>query len=99
MAGAEEPTRTYGSFGRYNNVYLTDDEYNGLLMDIPNVDDVIERLSQYVKSSGKHYESHEATIRKWAREDEEKRRSQEAAQRPAQSCGNPFLGALRGGVV
>lgn len=99
IAGAESPPRTYGSFGRYNNVYLTDKEYNGLLMAIPNVEAVIDKLSEYMKSTGKHYDSHEATIRKWAREDEEKRRSQEAAQKPAQSTGNPFLGALKGGLV
>lgn len=81
MAEAE-PTHT---FGRYNNVILTEEEYNGLLADIPDANNVIERLSEYIKSSGKHYESHEATIRKWAREDAEK--ANKAAQRvdkPAQ---------------
>lgn len=98
IAGAEPPTRTYG-YGRYNNVRLTEKEYNGLLQDIPGVAAVIENLSVHIQSTGKHYESHEATIRKWAREDEEKRRSNVAAQNTSQSAGNPFLGALKGGLV
>ena len=99
IAGAESPTHAYGSFGRYNNVYLTDKEYNELLMSIPNVEGVIERLSEYIKSTGKHYESHEATIRKWAREDEEKRTSKQSAQQPRQNSGNAFLGLVEGGLV
>lgn len=99
IAGAESPTHAYGSFGPYNNVYLTDEEYNGLLRSIPRVEAVIDKLSEYMKSTGKHYDSHEATIRKWAREDEEKRKSQQSAQQPRQNSGNAFLGLVEGGLV
>lgn len=93
-SGAENPSRPHG---RYQNVLLTDEEYGDLLMEVPNVDDVINRLSEYMKSTGKHYESHAATIRKWAREDAEKQAKQNAQAR--RNSGNVFLDIVEGGAV
>ena len=92
-----EPARAYGSFGPYNNVYLTEEEYNGLLRSIPRVEAVIDKLSEYMKSTGKHYDSHEATIRKWAREDAEKQAQQTTQAR--RNSGNVFRDLVEGGAV
>lgn len=85
--------------GRYGNVLLTDEEYDGLMRDIPQAQELIEKLSMHIKSSGRRYESHEATIRKWAMEDEAKRSAQSGVQKQRTSGGNPFLGIVEGGLV
>lgn len=84
--------------GRYQNVFLTGEEYTKLLLEVPFVDDVIEKLSEYMKSSGKTYESHDATIRKWAREDAEKAAAA-AKNAPTHKTGNVFYDLVQGGKV
>ncbi len=67
----DAPTRH--RYGEYENVLLTDDELEKLKNEFPaDWQDRIERLSGYIASSGKKYKSHLATIRNWARGDEEK---------------------------
>ena len=62
--------------GRYGNVFLTEDEVAELQADFPTVwQEYIERLSEYMASTGKSYKSHAATIRRWAREDRHKCRN------------------------
>ena len=57
-------------YGSYNNVLLTDEEYEKLKDEYPtDYSDRIERLSEYIASSGKKYKSHLATIRSWARKE------------------------------
>ena len=80
------------AYGLYWNVMLTDDEYLELQAEIPNLQNEVNKLSEYMKRTGKHYDSHAATIRKWAREDAEKQTAQ--ARR---NSGNVFLDALKGG--
>ena len=58
--------------GEYKNVLLTADELQKLKTEYSDWEERIERLSSYVASSGKSYESHYATIRNWARKDAEK---------------------------
>jgi len=54
--------------GMYNNVLFTDEELTKLKEEYPNDwSDRIERLSEYIASTGKSYKSHLATIRAWAR--------------------------------
>lgn len=55
--------------GEYNNVLLTDDEYQKLKNEYPDIEERIERLSEYIASTGKKYKSHYATIRAWARKE------------------------------
>ena len=55
--------------GEYNNVLLTDDEYQKLKTEYPDIEERIERLSEYIASTGKKYKSHYATIRAWARKE------------------------------
>lgn len=57
-------------YGKYKNVVLSADEYSALQQDFPNdFAFKIERLSEYMASTGKTYENHLATIRSWARKD------------------------------
>ena len=59
--------------GRYGNVFLTEAEVAELQADFPTVwQEYIERLSEYMASTGKTYKSHAATIRRWAKEDRRK---------------------------
>ena len=59
--------------GRYENVFLTEAEIAELQADFPTVwQEYIERLSEYMASTGKTYKSHAATIRRWAKEDRRK---------------------------
>ena len=64
------PSHTYG---RYQNVFLTDEELADLQASFPTVwGQYIEKLSEYMASTGKRYQSHAATIRRWAGEDAKK---------------------------
>ena len=59
-------------YGLYKNVLFTDEEYQKLTEEFPHdYTDRIERLSEYIASTGKKYKSHLATIRSWARKDTE----------------------------
>ena len=64
------PSHTYGC---YQNVFLTDEELADLQASFPAVwEQYIEKLSEYMASTGKRYQSHAATIRRWAGEDAKK---------------------------
>ena len=85
---AAPPKPTRHKYGLYENVLLTDEDYQKLIAEFPHdYSDRIERLSEYIASTGKKYKSHLATIRSWARKD---------TQRPAQATksSNPFLDML-----
>jgi len=61
------------AYGRYQNVFLTDEELADLQASFPAVwEQYIEKLSEYMASTGKRYQSHAATIRRWAGEDAKK---------------------------
>ena len=63
----QAPARSYG---RYNNVFLSDTELDELKAELPDKwEYYIDRLSCHIASTGKQYQSHAATIYKWAQED------------------------------
>ena len=67
-----QPTRA--AYGRYENVFLSQSELDGLKADLPDKwNYYIDRLSCHIASSGKRYRSHAATIYKWAQEDAAKK--------------------------
>jgi predicted phage replisome organizer len=76
---------TRHKYGMYENVLLSDEDYEKLIAEFPHDHtERIERLSEYIASTGKKYKSHLATIRSWARKD--------TTQRPANKrSGNVFL--------
>ena len=68
-----EKGRSARAYGRYQNVFLTDEEMADLQASFPTVwGQYIEKLSEYMASTGKRYQSHAATIRRWAGEDAKK---------------------------
>ena len=57
----------------YENVFLTESEYAELLRDFPDrLDRLISELSSYMESTGRSYQNHAATIRRWAENDKTK---------------------------
>ena len=61
------------TFGRYQNVFLSAGELSELQADFPTVwQEYIDRLSEYMASTGKTYKSHAATIRRWIADDRRK---------------------------
>lgn len=59
--------------GQYENVLLTDDELAKLQTEFPSDwQGRIERLSEYMASTGKSYKNHLATLRSWARRERQK---------------------------
>lgn len=63
----EKPTRH--KYGEYQNVLLSDEDFEKLKKEFFDWSDRIERLSAYMASTGKSYKNHLATIRNWARRD------------------------------
>ena len=79
-------------YGLYENVLFTDEEYQKLKEEFPHDhSERIERLSEYMASTGKKYKNHLATIRNWSKRD--------VAQKPANTSksSNPFLDMLEDG--
>ena len=68
---ATKPTRH--KYGEYKNVLLSDEDMEKLKAEFPHDwQQRIERLSGYIASTGKSYKNHLATIRNWAKRDNEK---------------------------
>lgn len=72
-------------YGEYDNVLLSDDDLEKIKNDFPfDWQERINRLSEYIASSGKVYKNHLATIRSWARAD----------TKPARQHKNDIAGAV-----
>ncbi len=57
-------------YGEYKNVLLSDEQMEKLKAEFPNdYQERIERLSEYCASTGKTYKNYLATIRNWAKKD------------------------------
>ena len=68
--------------GRYQNVFLSAGELSELQADFPTVwQEYIERLSEYMASTGRTYKSHAATIRRWIADDDRRKAAPPARDR------------------
>ena len=56
-------------YGLFENVLLTDEEYQKLKDKFTDYENKIENLSSYIASKGDKYKSHYATILNWSRKD------------------------------
>ncbi|HEL0009213.1 TPA: replication initiator protein A [Streptococcus equi subsp. zooepidemicus] len=57
--------------GTFENVFLNDEDINDLQITMKGqLDNYIERLSAYIKSTGKNYQDHKATILSWFYKDQ-----------------------------
>lgn len=84
-AGEKEKKPVKHKYGEYKNVLLTDEDLEKLRDLFPDdLQERIERLSEYIASTGKTYKSHYATIRSWANRDKKQapRPTGRRAQRP-----------------
>lgn len=83
-----EDTVTHAdTYGYYKNVMLSHEELENLKDEFPDdYNAKIEKLSEYMASSGKEYKSHFATIKKWAKEDEEKNINNARPQKKGRLC-------------
>ena len=71
--------------GEYSNVLLTAEELQKLIAEYPqDYKERIDALSRYMKSTGKVYKDHLATIRNWARRDGAQKAEQINTTRAAQ---------------
>jgi hypothetical protein len=69
----EIPPSAFAFYGRYKNVCLTPTDLDELKTEMPDTwEHYINRLSEYMASTGKNYDNHAATIRRWAANDTEK---------------------------
>ena len=60
-------------YGSYENVLLSDAEYGKLRQEFPGDYQIrVERLSEYMASTGRSYKNHLATIRSWAKREKPK---------------------------
>ena len=57
------------AYGKYQNVFLYEKELAQLQKEIPLYREYIEKLSGYIRSSGKRYQDHAATIHSWYTQD------------------------------
>jgi len=77
----EQKRETRHKFGEYENVLLSDSDLQKLKAEFPtDWEKRIERLSNYMESKGVTYKNHLATIRNWARRDEEKNASKKTSR-------------------
>ena len=87
------PKPTRHKYGAYNNVLLSDEDMSKLQEEFPmDWPGRIERLSEYIASTGKKYKNHLATIRSWARKD-----TKPQGRPVANKSSNPFLDMLEDG--
>lgn len=66
----KEQGKTAHAYGRYQNVILSSEELSELQSELSTKwNYYVEKLSEYIASTGRQYQSHAATIRRWAAED------------------------------
>ena len=71
-------------YGAYYNVLLSDEELSKLQSEFPSDwQSRIERLSEYMASTGRSYNSHLATIRSWSRREQPSSAQKKAHYSPA----------------
>ena len=63
----------YIYYGEYKNVFFTEEQYNKLLIEFPSdYQERIQRLDDYMQSTGTKYKDCLATIKVWAKRDKAK---------------------------
>lgn len=81
--GEVKAKQTRHKYGQYKNVLLSDGDLDKLKAEYPtDWQTRIERLSEYMASTGKTYKNHLATIRAWARKDKDRSPTAGSAKKP-----------------
>jgi hypothetical protein len=63
----EEKKKTRHKYGLYSNILLSDQDYLKLSEDLPNLNDLVEKMSTWCKANGKTYKDYAAALRNWAK--------------------------------
>lgn len=87
----KKPKPSKHKHGEYQNVLLSDDEYNKLHQDYPNANELITYLDEYIEMKGYKAKSHYLAIRKWVVD--AVNRDNKKQYKEAQTS-NPFLSML-----
>ena len=88
--------KEYKNYGEYKNVFFTEEQYEKLIEMFPkDHEERIQKLDDYMQSSGKKYKDCLATLRNWARKEgykfqEEKREYKELSE-------DEYLKKVKGG--
>ena len=61
----KEKKETKNKYGEYKHVLLTQNEYNTLVSDYPNYNELITYLDEYIEMKGYKAKSHYLCIKKW----------------------------------
>lgn len=70
LAKEEKPKQKAGRYGPYKNVCLSDEEYKDLQARYPSeYENMIDKISYYMSSTGKTYKNHLATMLMWKEKD------------------------------
>lgn len=91
-------------FGEYQNVLLTEKEYQSLNSDFANAEELIKFLDEYIEMKGYKAKSHNLAIRKWVKDAVNERKAKTYIHKVASDSqsGNPFKDLLmqyeRGGI-
>lgn len=80
--------------GKYNNVILTDDQYEDIKARIPDADTYIDRFSEKLEKRGYTYPDHHATILSWWESDKEKFQQKKPTQKGSFDTDDFFEAAL-----
>lgn len=78
-------------YGQYQNVLLSDDDFAKVKAEFPDWEQRIEKLSEYMASTGKSYKNHLATIRAWSRNERGRTLPKGYTERPASEQHNDEL--------
>ena len=62
---ADKSTTTKRAFGEYRHVRLTEDQYQKLIDDYPNYQELITFLDEYIEMKGYKAKNHYLAIKKW----------------------------------
>lgn len=76
------------NYGKFENVLLTEEEHQKLQEEFADYQERIDDLSLYIKSKGKKYKDHYATILTWARRDRKQQSSKPQQNKVAQDLDN-----------
>jgi hypothetical protein len=79
----EEEKNTRHKYGLYSNILLSDQDYLKLSEDLPNLNDLIEKMSTWCKANGKTYKDYAAALRNWAK--------REPVDKPKKKNDNPWI--------
>jgi hypothetical protein len=70
---SKESKPTRHKYGEYGHILLTDDQYNKLKTDYPNIDATIKSMDEWIQLKGKPYKDYNLALRKWAGKDQPKK--------------------------